>query len=238
MEADIKYKILVYDPIFHIGKELIKHLGGVDFSIRICEKTEALPRSIREFSPQLVAIFIRSESDFSLKLISDLTQKKNASSLSILAIIEHADELLEIAAFNAGADSVIWPPLAPRALKMRLQALIQRTILQKETNTILKIGPLLLDNKLHSAYWNGNTLSLGRREFDLLLILCKNPGKLFTRNELLEMIVGNDTQHSPRTIDVHICNLREKLGEPVIGTFKGKGYQLNVTALMQLAQKA
>jgi two-component system, OmpR family, alkaline phosphatase synthesis response regulator PhoP len=231
---DITYRVIIYDPEYRIGKELLKLIGGGFFNIKITESPEQLAAGIQDFEPHLVCLCIQTQ-DYGpfafLKIQRSLASHLRAPWLFVLG---QADERQEIAAFANGADSVIWLPLAGRALKLRLKALISRSASQHgpQLENTLQLGRLHINKKENLVTWQGEEIGLGKREFDLLMVLVQNPGKLFSRAELLQLIVGGAGRHSPRTIDVHICNLREKFGAKFIGTFKGKGYQLNKAALM------
>jgi two-component system alkaline phosphatase synthesis response regulator PhoP len=88
----------------------------------------------------------------------------------------------------------------------------------------------VIDAEQHAVRLGDDEFQLGKREFDLLYLLAQVPGKIYSRFEILERVIGVDTLQNPRTVDVHVCNLRDKLPPKAIMTFRGKGYYLNKAA--------
>lgn len=229
-----KPRILLFDPQDRFGKEIIRILGGIHFSVRLQDRADLLLRMMREFDPQVIVVGVGRADDAGHQMMRQLAKRQRGPGFAIIAVLAEASESLEILAFEAGADSILTTPFNRRALPLRLQSLTQRLALRLGAYR-LEVGPLVVDRRDYSVQYAGMPVALGRREFELLYVLAKNPGKLFTRAELLENIVGHDAPHSTRTIDVHICNLREKLAPGLIHTFKGKGYQLRPEAALVLA---
>jgi two-component system alkaline phosphatase synthesis response regulator PhoP len=92
----------------------------------------------------------------------------------------------------------------------------------------LQLGDLVIDREAYRVTQAGQTIPLARKEFELLFLLASKPGKVFTRDQILEQIWGSDVVVINRTIDVHIRKLREKLGDAYISTIKGVGYKFEL----------
>jgi two-component system alkaline phosphatase synthesis response regulator PhoP len=141
------------------------------------------------------------------------------------------EDYSQVAGFDVGADDYITKPIKPRVLVSRIQALLRRSRSGSETDsgatTPLVIGDLLIDRERYMVEKSGTRLELPRKEFELLALLASRPGKVFTRDEILEKVWGNEVIVGDRTIDVHIRKLREKLGEELIKTVKGIGYKFD-----------
>jgi two-component system alkaline phosphatase synthesis response regulator PhoP len=90
------------------------------------------------------------------------------------------------------------------------------------------MGELLIDNERFVVVKKGEEINLPKKEFELVALLASKPGKVFTRDEILNRIWGNDVIVGDRTIDVHIRKVREKLGEDCIRTVKGVGYKFEI----------
>ena len=119
-------------------------------------------------------------------------------------------------------------------LLARLQAIIRRGRQSgpapvEQSNT-LKVGELEINRDEYLVYRKGKPLSLPKKEFELLLFLASQPGKVFTRDILLEQVWGSDVQVVDRTIDVHVRKLREKIGKKWIKTIQGVGYKFTTKA--------
>ena len=122
-----------------------------------------------------------------------------------------------------GADDYITKPIRPRLLISKIESLLRRfeTVEKKETESTIDLH---VNREKFYIELNGERLTLPKKEFELLEILANSPGKVFTRDQILAQVWGNDTVVGERTIDVHIRKLREKLGNDYIRTIKGVGY--------------
>ena len=116
----------------------------------------------------------------------------------------------------------------------RVNALFRRT--QKEETEIITAGNITIDATKYAVYVNGNTVTLAKKEFELLYLLAAKPGRVFLRNEILEQVWGNEVIVGDRTIDVHIRKIRQKLGVNCISTIKGVGYKFDYEVHASLSQ--
>lgn len=133
--------------------------------------------------------------------------------------------------FQAGADDYMTKPIEMDEMLLRVEALLRRARIARE-NT-LTVGDCTLDSDTLTVTWHDTTLELRQKEFLLLQMLLSYPGKIFTRQALMDEIWGFDSETDSRTVDVHIKRLREKLHEIhafEIQTIRGLGYRAVVTA--------
>ncbi|MCJ8163947.1 response regulator transcription factor [Pontibacter sp. E15-1] len=145
----------------------------------------------------------------------------------IIFLTARSEEFSEVAAFEAGADDFITKPIKPRALLSRLAAYTRRDALQEEENQVIEIGDLRIDRTSFAVYKGDAKITLPKKEFELLSFLAATPNKVYTREELLNNVWGNDVYVIARTVDVHVRKVREKIGEENIKTIKGVGYKFN-----------
>ena len=153
--------------------------------------------------------------------------------IMLTAKSEDTDKLL---GFEYGADDYITKPFNILELKARVRALLRRASIAapaEKGSAALRCGHISLDEQSRSAYKNGESVELTMKEFDLMLFLMKNPGKVYSRENLLDLVWGYDYLGDTRTVDVHVRRLREKLElDPArpqhIMTKWGVGYYLSV----------
>ena len=138
-------------------------------------------------------------------------QVANVALIMLTARVEESEKLIGL---ELGADDYITKPFSPREMVARVRALLRRMVrVEKLSQQLLRRGPLTLDNERRLAFMNDQLLQLTPTEFDLLATMMAVPGRPFSRFELLEATQGEAYEGYERTIDVHIKNLRRKLGD-------------------------
>ena len=135
------------------------------------------------------------------------------------------EDYSQIAGFEVGADDYITKPIRPRVLTSRIKALLRRKPNQSLEKDAIALDGIQIDRVKYIVTKEGKRIDLRKKEFELLALLVEKPGKVFTRDEILNTVWGNDIIVGDRTIDVHINKLREKVGEKYIRTIKGVGYK-------------
>ena len=142
----------------------------------------------------------------------------------IAFLTSRAEDYSQVAGFEAGADDYISKPIRPRLLISKVEALLRRIKVETVANKIIEVGNVKVDRDRYIVVTAENEIQLPKKEFELLELLLSRPQKVFTREEILSTVWGNETIVGERTIDVHIRKLREKLGDDYIRTIKGVGY--------------
>jgi two-component system alkaline phosphatase synthesis response regulator PhoP len=135
------------------------------------------------------------------------------------------EDYSQIAGFDAGADDYIAKPIKPRVLVSRVKALLRRNAPNEIVEKEVPSHGIVIDKDRYIVIKDGTQLNLPKKEFELLALLCSAPGRVFTRENILTSVWGNDVIVGDRTIDVHIRKLREKLGDENFKTVKGVGYK-------------
>jgi two-component system alkaline phosphatase synthesis response regulator PhoP len=152
-------------------------------------------------------------------------RKLNTNPQPIIAFLTSRNEdYSQVAGFEAGADDYIPKPIRPRLLISKVDALLRRIIVPVKTTKITEVGNIKVDRDKYVVISTDKEIQLPKKEFELLELLLSKPQKVFTRDEILSTVWGNETIVGERTIDVHIRKLREKLGDDYIRTIKGVGY--------------
>lgn len=225
----LKKKVLVVDDEPDILEFIEYNLTNEGYEVFLAHDGEQAIEVARQCRPDLVLLDIMMPRMDGVEACRRLRQMAEAKDAYIIFLTARAEEFSELAGFDAGGDDYITKPVRPRVLTSRIKALFRRGTddpkgVPTEGGTI-QIADLRIVRDEFLVYQNENPISLPKKEFELLFFLSSKPGKVFSRETLLEKIWGNDVYVVPRTIDVHIRKLREKLGEDYIQTIKGVGYK-------------
>ena len=155
------------------------------------------------------------------------------SDIPIIMLTARSDDIDKIVGLELGADDYMTKPFNPRELVARVKAILRRSDKKPAPTTESADTPIVIDNlsiypQRRVTMVNGSTVDLRMKEFDLLLTLAENPGIVFSREKLLDVVWGFDFAGETRTVDVHVAHLRHKLEgmRPQIETVWGVGYKL------------
>ncbi len=181
----------------------------------------------QSFKPDIILMDVMMPVLDGIAACRQLREIEEFRNTHIIFLTARSEEFSEVAAFEAGADDFITKPIKPRALLSRLAAFTRRDAQQEEENKIIEIGDLRIDRTSFAVYKGDTKITLPKKEFELLSFLAATPNKVFTREELLNNVWGNDVYVIARTVDVHVRKVREKIGEENIKTIKGVGYKFN-----------
>ena len=162
---------------------------------------------------------------------------RRESTVPIIMLTASQDEAARIAELDAGADDSVVKPLSMPEVAARMRAQLRRARGFETEQTVLRTGELELDLDARRCWAGDREVELTRREFDLLGALLRYPGRIHTREQLLELVWGTDTI-SPKTVDAQVSALRRKLGYAItIATLRGLGYRLDPAAPPAWAQQ-
>ena len=152
-------------------------------------------------------------------------QIRARSSVPVVMLTARDEEADRLAGLDAGADDYIGKPFSPRELVARMKAVLRRAAPDADDD-VLVLGDVVLHRSAHEVGVAGEPVELRPKEFDLLAYLMENRGAVLSRDVLLERVWGLDYAGGTRTVDVHVAQLRRKLGRPdLIRTIRGAGYK-------------
>jgi two-component system, OmpR family, alkaline phosphatase synthesis response regulator PhoP len=197
------------------------------FRIQEAKDGEAALEAITRLQPALVVLDLMLPKLNGFEVCRRLRAENN--SVAILMLTARDEDIDKILGLELGADDYLTKPFNPRELVARVKAILRRGEGRvATTDKPLKLGELEIDPVRHEARVAARLLDLRTQEFDLLLTLAGQPGRVFTREQLLQMAWGFDFYGQTRTVDVHVAHLRKKLeGSAIkIETVTGVGYKL------------
>jgi two-component system, OmpR family, alkaline phosphatase synthesis response regulator PhoP len=186
---------------------------------------EGLVTAKKELPDLIILDAMMPEMD-GMETCRELREIPELKNVLIAFLTARNEDFSQIAGFESGADDYINKPIKPRVLISRIKALLRRRDMTKNTVSadVIETGGITIDRERYLIIQNGKEISLPRKEFELLALLTTKPGKVFTREEILDKVWGGEVVVGDRTIDVHIRKLREKLGDNYFRTVKGIGY--------------
>ncbi len=188
--------------------------------------SEAVALARRE-KPDLIILDIMMPVMDGIEACRQIRNTPGLKDVMIAFLTARNEDYSQIAGFDVGADDYISKPIKPRVMLSRIKALLRR-VNGATAETTTHIGSIEIDREKYLVFREGKPITLPRKEFELLSLLTSRPGKVFTREDILASVWGNDVVVGDRTIDVHIRKLREKLGDESIKTVKGIGYKFDI----------
>ena len=220
--------ILVVDDepkIVALARDYLEHAG---FGVLTAVDGRSALETVHRRHPDLVVL------DLGLPQLDglDVTREiRRTSNLPVVMLTARDDELDKLLGLELGADDYITKPFSPRELVARVKAVLRRTEAATTPAEVLRNGDLVIDVPRHRVEAGGRMVDLTATEFELLLALARQPGRILTRSQLLDAIHGIAHEAYERAIDSHVKNLRRKLQpEPsaprYVLTVHGVGYRL------------
>lgn len=180
----------------------------------------------KKVHPKLIVLDVMMPEMDGIETCKELRASHECKEALIIFLTARTEDYSQIAGLDAGADDYVSKPIKPRVLISRIHALLRRRAAPESTSNIIDIGGgITIDKESYLVKIDGTSLALPKKEFELLNLLASKPGKVFSREDILHKIWGEDVVVGDRTIDVHVRKLRQKLGEDKIKTLKGIGYK-------------
>ena len=222
--------ILVVDDEPKILKTVRAYLESAGFRVATAGDGQMALTTFRHEKPALVILDLGLPVLDGLDVARTLRRESDVPIIMLTARVDEADKLIGL---ELGADDYVSKPFSPRELTARVRAVLRRVGGERETaQPPLAIADLIIDRERHQVWRAGQAVDLTATEFELLVVLARHPGRVFTRLELLDRVQGYAFEGYERTVDVHIKNLRQKL-EPdpknprYVLTVYGVGYKFS-----------
>ena len=210
-------------------RELVSlHLKRAGFRVEEFEKAEAFLSFLKRQRPDLLILDLMLPDADGLEVCKYLRKKDEYSAIPIIMVTAKGEETDKILGLELGADDYVTKPFSPKELVARVKAVLRRKV-QKEESKVIEIGETLVINpEKYEVLVEGEKAELTTTEFKILQLLSSKTGWVFSRDQILDYLWGDEKAVLDRTVDVHVKNLREKLGmaKDYIKNVRGIGYKL------------
>ena len=189
-------------------------------------RPSAFWEAMAEHTPSLVLLDIMLPEEDGISVLKQLRSSARTCRLPVIMLTAKGTEYDKVLGLDAGADDYLAKPFGMMELLSRIRALLRRT--EREVN-IYRCGVLTVDQTRHTVTVNGREVVLTQKEFEVLCLLLRSPGTVFSREQLISQVWGYAFTGESRTVDVHVRTLRQKLGEvgAYIETVRGYGYKIS-----------
>lgn len=213
--------ILLVEDDHDISRLLTLELSDADFSVIHRDNGMSGLLAVREQDPELIVL------DLGLPDLdgAEIARRVRKTSETPIIILTAADDVeTKVAMLNAGADDYLAKPFHAEELIARINVQLRR----RYSSAVQRIGDMLVDGARRQVFWDDQELRLSPREFELVNLLCAQPGRVYSREEIERNVWGDELPPSSNVVDVHIANIRSKLrdagGFGIIRTVRGIGY--------------
>jgi DNA-binding response OmpR family regulator len=223
-------KVFVVDDEAHIVELAQLYLSREGFQVESeGDGARALTR-FGQVKPDLVVLDVMLPGLDGLSICKEIRKQSQVPIIMLTARDEVTDKVVGL---ELGADDYLTKPFHPQELVARAKALMRRSRAEPDQPRLIRAGRLEVDLVRHEVRYGESKIQLRPKEFDLLALLARHPGRVFQRSELLDLVWGYDFPGYTRTVDVHVQQLREKLAaggvtQPVLQTVWGVGYRLEL----------
>lgn len=222
-------QILVADDEADVVALVSQNLTGAGFQvIKASDGNEALEKA-RRLEPALVVLDLMMPGMSGNDVLRALKGDPRTAGIAVIILTARKDEVDRIVSLELGADDYVTKPFSPRELTLRVKSILSRRGAMPTLTRHSAIGGVSLDRDGHEVRVDGKRVEITAVEFRLLSALFRQPGRVFSRSELLTAVWGTDSEIEIRTVDTHMRRLRERLGSAAeqVQTVRGFGYRLS-----------
>ena len=226
---DQKGKILIADDEPDIVEIISYNLKLEGYEIFTARDGDDALQKAKAHKPDLIILDVMMPYKNGMEVCKILRSQPQFNQTLNMFLTALSDEFSHVKGLEFGADDYLSKPVSPKVLVTKVNSLFRRIQKGPDQEKVLQLGELRIDPVQFVVHYNGQDISLAKKEFELLYLLASKPGRVFLRNEILSQIWGTDVIVGDRTIDVHIRKIRQKLGLDCITTVKGVGYKFDLS---------
>ncbi|MEA4962007.1 MAG: response regulator transcription factor [Lutispora sp.] len=230
-------KVLIIEDDYNIQELLRYNLENSGYEVIVAEDGNEGFQKVLDNTPDVILLDIMIPGADGLEVCKMIRANEKVKKIPILMVTAKSEELDKILGLELGADDYITKPFSIKEIIARIRAIMRRlneskdSLEEKAEKGKIRFGDLEIDEEKYEVKNNGKKVTLTLKEFELLKMLAENPGRVMTRDYLLDAVWGYEYGGETRTVDVHIRHLRRKLwgdeGEGMIKTIRGVGYKFD-----------
>ena len=216
-------QLLLVEDEESIGSLVSAYLERSGYRVAWVRSGEEALLNLDQLAPRMIILDVGLPGADGFDVCRDIRARSTVPILMLTARDEEADR---VAGLEVGADDYVSKPFSLRELAARVKAVLRRSEPSAPSTQRVELGDIALDPQAREVLVAGETVELTGKEFDLLAYLLENAGIVVSRDQLLDRVWGMSYAGGTRTVDVHVAQLRRKLGRPkAIRTFRGSGYK-------------
>jgi two-component system response regulator BaeR len=225
--------ILVVEDEIKIANLLADYLKNAGFGVTVLNHGDRVLSLVQSNPPDLLLLDVMLPGKDGMEICREIRKFSNIPIIMITARVEEIDRIVGL---EIGADDYICKPFSPREVVARVKALLRRVYTETEgkqpNGKKIVFESIVLDKETHIVSVNDKALNLTPSEFGLLQIMMEHPNRVYSRNEMINRVLGYSFDGYDRTIDTHIKNLRKKISDvlpdqEIIHTVYGIGYKIS-----------
>lgn len=224
-----KFKVLVVEDEATIQELLQFNLERVNYKVKVTDSGEEAIKQASKSNPDLILLDIMLPGTDGLEVCKTLKASSKTKNIPIIMLTALCEEADIVAGLELGADDYVTKPFSPRVLLARVKAALRRPNAATTENSeeLITIHNIIIDLTRHRVTIDGNEIILTHTEFKVLKLMTTQPGRVFTRYQIVDAVHGEDYPVTDRSVDVQIVGLRKKMGEAgnYIETIRGIGYR-------------
>lgn len=218
--------VLLVDDDTDILEFLTFALERDGFEVKSSTDGETAFNIAKQTIPDIIVLDMMMPGWDGLETCRHIRKEESLKNTMIVFLTARSEDYMQVEGLDTGADDYIPKPVKPKVLISRLHAILRRkTDVPQNDNSIIELKYLTIDKDNYTVVSHGKTMTLPKKEFELLLFLVTHTDKIHTRDEIYSAVWGYEVIVGERTIDVHIKKLRDKLQTDKIKTYKGIGYK-------------
>ncbi len=225
MDVNRKISIVIADDDNDIIDLLTYNLQKENYVVYSASNGKIAIQQIEKHLPDLVLLDVMMPEINGIEVCQIIKENDALKNIPVLFLTARHEEYSELAGFAAGADDYIIKPIKPKLLLSRIKAVLSRTKNITTEEDIITFGNLKINKSAYQVMFDGELINFPKKEFEILCLLSAKPGRVYTREQIMDKLWDKDVIVGDRTIDVHVRKIREKLNNKFIYTIKGVGYK-------------